>query len=193
MKWIMVAIVACIVPYTWITLQYRKEGPAYEPYQDNKDRAQVLRLLDAGFRRVDLQLERLVAPADPLADAVDTEALPGGVPPLLRDVLIDQPPVPVGFTRVEASGRVLAGQPYPIAFTCTQPDFDERPAQSQLYLRGTQAVFIVGYDLLPGELQARDRQSAARLIIPAHTLAPGQYTAILVGAKESRRWTFEVL
>ncbi len=191
MKWIVVAIIACIIPYTWITLAYRKEGPAYEPYQDNKDRAQVLRLLDAGFRRVELQLDRLVEPAIAAAPAADTQAIDGGLPPLLNELLIDKPPVPSAFTQVSAPSTQLAGVPYEIVLSAQQPDHDERPETSTLYLRGQEAVFIVGYDALPGDLQARGLTTRLRLTVPANTFTPGTYHGTLVGATESRRWTFE--
>jgi hypothetical protein len=48
MKWIVVAIVAVIVPYTFLTLRYRRPGKAFEPYADMKDRANTMRLLSAG-------------------------------------------------------------------------------------------------------------------------------------------------
>src|SRR5262245_25725972 len=52
MKWVVVAILLLIVPYTIITLKYRKAGPAYEPYEDLKNRANVSRLLAAGYQRI---------------------------------------------------------------------------------------------------------------------------------------------
>ncbi|WP_221032989.1 hypothetical protein [Actomonas aquatica] len=192
MKWIVLAIVACLVPYTWLTLAYRKEGPAYEPYQDNKDRAQVMRLLDAGFRRVELSLDRLVDPSMPLAASAETQAIEGGLPPLLSEVLIDKPPVPSSFALVDAPAQSLAGAPYVLLLTAQQPDHSERPAVSTLYLRGQEAVFIVGYDALPGDLQARDLTARLRLTVPPNTLEPGTYQGTLIGALESRRWTFDI-
>ena len=192
MKWIVVAIIVCIVPYTWITLAFRKEGPAYEPYQDSKDRAQVLRLLDAGYRRVDLALEHLVEATVPAKPAASSSALAGGLPASLADILLDKPFVPGAFLHVDASASALEGAPYPIVFTCVQPAQTERPATSTLYLRNKEALFIVGSDALPGTLQTRDLDSLVRLVVPANTFAPGTYQATLIGSKESRRWTFEV-
>lgn len=192
MKWIVVAILACIIPYTWLTVAYRKPNPAHQPYQDNKDRAQVLRLLDNGFHRIELPIAFMVDPPVPTAATVTTEALPGGLPPLLGDVLIDKPPVPTDFVRVSAPPTVLAGAPYVFDFTCTQPNHDERPAESRLYHRLQELVFIIGYESTPGDLKTRDLETTARVTLPAHTLDPGTYRATLVGARESRRWTFTV-
>lgn len=192
MKWIVLAILVCVIPYTWVTIKYRKEAPPHQPYQDNKDRAQVMRLLESGFQRVSLTLERLVDPPLPLSDAADFDAIPGGLPPSLSQLLIDKPPVPSTFTQLNAPAATLVGTSYEITAGCTQPDRDERPAVSVLYLRGNEAVFIVGYDVLPGNLQSRRKESYVRLSVPSHTFEPGEYKATLIGAEASRRWTFVV-
>ena len=41
MKWVVVAIVVCIVPYTFLTLKYRKTEAPNRPYEDNKKRAML--------------------------------------------------------------------------------------------------------------------------------------------------------
>ena len=192
MKWIVVAIIVCIVPYTWITLAFRKEGPAYEPYQDSKDRAQVLRLLDAGYRRVDLALEHLVEATVPAKPAASSSALAGGLPASLAGILLDKPALPASFLHVDAAASALEGAPYSIVFTCVQPAQNEQPVSSKLYLREQEAVFIVGSDALPGTLEARDLDSLVRLVVPANTFQPGTYQATLLGTRESRRWTFVV-
>ena len=192
MKWIVLAILVCVIPYTWITINYRKEAPPHQPYQDNKDRAQVMRLLDSGFQRVTVTLERLVDPPLPLTDAADFDATAGGLPFSLGELLLDKPPVPSTFTQLDAPAATLVGVPYIITATCTQPDKKERPATSFLYLRGNEAVFIIGYDALPGELLARRTESYVRLSVPANTFNRGEYHATLIGAEASRRWTFVV-
>ena len=193
MKWIVIGIIACIVPYTWLTLAYRKEGPAHQPYQDNKDRAQVLRLLDSGFHRVELEIAILVDPPVPIPDRAPTEKLAGGLPPLLRDLLIDPPPMPSSLPIVTAPPSGLAGAPYPFNFACAQPHGGERPTTATLYRRDTELVVIVGYDANHGELQSRRLDAFADVVIPAHTLDPGSYQITLLGSLESRRWRIEML
>jgi hypothetical protein len=192
MKWIILAILVCLIPYTWLTIAFRKPNPAHEPYQDNKDRAQVLRLLDSGFNRIDLTLQQLVDPAVPPNDAADTIAIEGGLPPLLSDLLIDKPPVPVDFPFVAAPASTLSGAPYVFKFACSQPDFDERVNESRLYQRNRELVLIIGYRANPDGLQSRDREIKAQITIPANTLEAGEYNTTLIGARESRRWTFLV-
>ena len=193
MKWITIGIIAFLVPYTWLTLAFRKEGPAHQPYQDNKDRAQVLRLLGSDFYRIDLDIAILVDPLPPPAQMAPTEKLPGGLPPLLRDLLIDPPPLPSSIPMVSAPSTGLASAPYTFNFACAQPDTGERPTTATLYYRGTELVVIVGYDANPGELQSRRRDAFADVTIPAHTLAAGSHQITLIGSLGSRRWQFEVL
>ena len=59
MKWIVLAIVLFLVPYTFITLHFRKPGPGYLPYQDSKQRATLAKV---GYQRITLSVDR---PADP--------------------------------------------------------------------------------------------------------------------------------
>ena len=62
MKWIVLAIVVSLVLYTYLTLHFRKAGPAFRPYADIKDHANTVRLLDAGYQRITVEAE---LPADP--------------------------------------------------------------------------------------------------------------------------------
>ena len=192
MKWIVLAILVCIVPYTWITIKYRKEAPPHQPYQDNKDRAQVMRLLDSGFQRVNVSFERLVDPPLPLQDAAAFEAVPGGLTPSLSALLIDKPAVPTSFTQFNAPASALVGTSYAITVGCAQPNRDEQPAESFLYLRGREAVFIIGYQELPGEFRSRRQESYIRLSVPANTFDSGDYHGTLIGAEASHSWTFTV-
>lgn len=193
MKWIILAILGCIIPYTWLTIAYRKPNPAHEPYQDNKDRAQVLRLLDNDFHRIELPMALLVDPPLPPTITATNEAIPGGVPPLLNDILIDRPLVPSEFLRVSAAPTALANAPYSFDFVCTQPNHDELPAQTQLYQRRQELVIIVGYERNSDGLKSPRLEFTAQVTIPANTLMAGTYQATLIGARESRRWTIEVL
>ncbi len=61
MKWIILALLVVIVPYTFLRWHYRKPGKMFEPYHDIRDRANTARLLAAGFQRVTLVADR---PAD---------------------------------------------------------------------------------------------------------------------------------
>ncbi|HEX2099065.1 MAG TPA: hypothetical protein VHF69_00290 [Candidatus Synoicihabitans sp.] len=194
MKWIVVAILACIVPYTWISLHFRKEGPAFQPYQDTKAKAETLRLEEAGFTRVVLDVPR---PADARsASDVGTHAtittIPGGFPPVLSETLLDRPLVPDAVVGVRASANTRSDQPYVVAFTCTQPNDQEQIANVTLYVREGELILAPGFERVPGELLSRDRETDATTIIPSGTLTPGSYQITLLGARQSVRWTVQV-
>lgn len=192
LKWIIAAIVVCVLPYTYLNLKYRKLGPAHQPYADNKARAVVLRLLDAGFQRLDAEVSR---PMDPRAfslagPAAPLTPLPGGLPPILSEILIDKPLVPVAVTTVLAPAIATAGAPYTLQFSCTQPDHAEHFATATVYRRGEHLTFVPAYDALDGGLQSRFLESTVQLTLPTASLNPGEYHATLVGARTSQRWTF---
>jgi hypothetical protein len=106
MKWVALAILVMIVPYTILTIKYRKAEPAYQPYEDSKQRANVMRLLDAGYQRLNVTAER---PADPqnIVRAMNTLAeittTAGGLTEGLTAALVEIPQLPASFSSVSAS------------------------------------------------------------------------------------------
>src|SRR6185295_5021278 len=102
MKWIVIAIIVVIVPYTYLTLHFRRPEKAFQPYADLKDRVNTRRLLSSGFQRITLNAQR---PADPgrafLSASVN--ATPGGLPEVLRSSLVDQPLLPSEILSVSAA------------------------------------------------------------------------------------------
>jgi len=190
MKWIVVVIVAVIVPYTYLTLRYRKPGPAFEPYHDMQDRANTMRLLSAGFQRITVSASR---PAEPTRlAAASTLPSPGGVPAALRTTLVQQPLLPSEILSVSAASAANTGAPYPIQFTCTVPDNKEQPGGAELYVRGDEIWIAPTFEKLPGGLQARSRENLVLLTVPAGALKPGSYQMTLLGQSSSRAWTVQV-
>lgn len=194
MKWVVVAILVTVVPYTWITLHYRKPGPAYEPYEESRTRANVMRLLDAGYRRVSIRAERVdPAPSRSAggAPAAATEA-PGGLPVHLSQTLVDIPLMPERVLTVSAPAQGAASEPYVVTFTCTVPDTREQLSGAELYLRGRELTIIATFERLPGELLARTNESRVRIEIPGGIMEPGTHQAVLIGARGSLRWSFDL-
>lgn len=191
MKWIVLAILLCIVPYTFINLRYRKAGPAYQPYEDMKNRANVSRLLSAGYKRIALPAQR---PADPLRNPVSTTiaSVAGGLPEELRATLVESPLLPAEITNVAAPGTASAAQDYAFRFACTLPDQKRQLAGADLYVKDDQIVVTPDYEKLSGGLTARTADNVVQLTIPAGALAPGRYRVTLVGQKASRAWSLEV-
>jgi hypothetical protein len=191
MKWIVLVIVAVLVPYTYLTLHYRKPGPAYRPYQDAQERANVVRLLSAGYRRITLAAER---PADaPRAGATaPTTGGLGGLPSELVKTLVEKPLLPAEIAAVTAAPTVGAAEPYAIQFTCTLPDHKEQLAGAELYVKDDEIVITPDFELLAGGLLARTRESEILLTVPANSLKAGTYHVKLAGEHSSRTWTVQV-
>jgi hypothetical protein len=194
MKWIIVAILVCVLPYTYLNLRYRKASPAHEPYQDNKDRAGVMRLLAAGYQRIDLATTK---PMDPrnfslAGPAASVSPRPGGLPSLLSETLIDHPLVPAAILTVLAPASLLAGSAYTLQFTSSQPQLAEQFATVEAYLRGDQLTIVPAFETLHGDLQNRFIESTVRLTLRPGVLKPGRYEVTLIGDRGSQTWPLEV-
>jgi hypothetical protein len=189
MKWIVVAILLLIVPYTIITLRYRKEGKAFEPYVDLKERANVSRLLAAGFQRVPIVAAR---PADgPRAPGgADVTSAAGGIPDALRSTLVDTPLLPVEITSVAAAPTGNSFQPYLIQIACTLPDDHQQLGGADLYIRGEELVLAPTFEQVA--LATRSRSAAVLLTVPPGTIKPGRYRLTLLAQQASRTWPLEM-
>jgi hypothetical protein len=191
MKWIVLAIVLVAVPYTFLTLRFRKPGPAFQPYEDMKNRANVARLLAAGYQRLPLHAQR---PADGArtAGGAAVTTVPGGLPDELRTTLVEPLLLPTEITGVIATPATTTLLPYSVHFTCTLPDDRQQLGGADLYLRVDKLVLAPTFERISGDLLARSQQAAVLLTIPGGTLQPGRYTVTLLGEKSSRSWPLEV-
>ncbi len=195
MKWVVIAIIACLIPYTWITVKYRKPNPAYQPYEDSKNRANVMRLLEAGYKRINVTVER---PADPQKLATITDApanitaVPGGLPEGLASTLVETPEMPVSFSNVTAPREHTALLPYPILFTCTRDDQKHQLGGAQVFFRGETVAIVPQFEPLEGELTARSKDTPVMITLPGGAFKTGRYTVVLAGSAESKQWTFDV-
>ena len=189
MKWIVLSILIFIPVYTYLTLHYRKPGPEYEPYADMRRRANTGRLLEAGYRRVVLDVER---PTDVAPGVNSAMPAPGGIPEPLNHTIVARPLLPVEITAARAATRVRAREPYVLQFRCAAPDDHQQLGAAELYIRGDEIVITPDFDRLTGGLEARTRDNFVTLTIPAGTLHPGSYRVTLVGQRESRAWLLTV-
>jgi hypothetical protein len=191
MKWVILVIVVSLGVYTFLTLRYRRPGHAFQPYQDLRNRANVHRLLDAGYQRIALTAELPVdaAPAEAIARAATTL---GGLPGALRDTLVEQPQLPAEIISVTAAPAVSSLFAYPIGFKCTLPDHKLQLAGAELYVRGDELVVTPEFERITGSLLARTQESLVRVTVPAGALKPGRYQVTLVGARRSQAWTLQV-
>jgi hypothetical protein len=191
MKWIIVVIILIIVPYTFLTLRYRKAGPAFQPYEDMKNRANVARLLEAGYRRITIAAQR---PADSVPTPGGAPVTPhqGGLPEELRATLVEVPLLPAEISALTAAPVVSTLQPYPIRFTCTLPNEKQQLSGAELFLRGGKIVITPTFEPVGGELQTRSRQADVLLTVAAGTLPAGRYNVVLVATRASLAWSLEV-
>ncbi len=192
MKWVVIAILAVIIPYTYITLRYRKPGKAFEPYHDMKDRAQTVRLLSAGFQRISLTAE-LPAESSAVRPAGATiSRAPGGLPQVLQDTLLDKPLLAAEVDEVSAAPVAHALLHYTIDLRYTQPDHRQQLGGAEAYVQGEEIWIAPELEKLHGDLLARNRQNSVRLTFPAGSLKPGQYRVTALGASASRTWSLQV-
>ncbi|MSU66061.1 MAG: hypothetical protein EXS38_08195 [Opitutus sp.] len=190
MKWIVLAIVIVLVPYTFLTLHYRKSGPAFRPYEDMKNRADVIRLLSAGYQRIPLMAQR---PADPTGAApAAVSPAPGGLPQELRTTLVDAPLLPAEIVSVAAAATASAADQYPIRFSCTLPDDRQQLAGAELYIKGTQIVITPTFERLSGQLLTRTLDNVVLITVPPGALKPGRYQVTLTGQRSSRSWSLQL-
>lgn len=191
MKWIVVAIIVIIVPYTFLTLRYRKPGPAFQPYEDMKSRANVSRLLAAGYQRIAIAAHR---PADPALAPGGAQVLPapGGLPDDLRSTLVEPLLLPVEITSVTAAPTATTVQSYVIQLACALPDDKQQLGGAELYIRGDQLVIAPTFERIAEGLLARSRTAAVLLTIPAGALKAGHYQVTVVAERASRTWPLEV-
>lgn len=191
MKWIIVAIILVIVPYTILTLRYRKPGPAFQPYADMKNRTNVARLLSAGYQRIPLPAQR---PADRTGvprGAVVTPAA-GGLPDDLRATLVEPLLLPADITNVTTAQRVSTLLPYAIELTCTLPTDKQQLAGADLYVKGEHLVITPTFEHVAGDLLTRSRHAVVLLSVPPGVLKPGRYSVLLVGERSSKTWPLDV-
>jgi hypothetical protein len=191
MKWIVVAIVAVLVPYTFVTLHFRKPNPAFRPYEDMKNRANVVRLLSAGYQRIQVTADRAADPLRLSAPAVTAPA-PGGLPPELQATLVEPPLLPQDILQVTAAESVNALFAYPIAFTCAVADDKQYPTGAAVYVKEDQVIITPTFERVSGDLLTRTREPGVVVTLPAGALKPGRYDAVLVGERSSLAWSFEV-
>ena len=195
MKWVFLVIVACIIPYTILTLKYRKTTPAYEPYEDTKQRANTMRLLDAGYKRINASAER---PADPqllvrtLNTVAEVTSAAAGLTEGLASTLVEIPQLPLSFSTVTAPSETTALLPYPIVITCTLADQKHQLGGAQVFVRGESVVIVPQFEPLSGELTARSKESPVVITLPGGSLKTGHYTVHLAGRDQSRQWKLDV-
>lgn len=193
MRWIVLVIVLCIGPYTYVNLKYRKENKVFEPYADMKEQANVKRLLEADYSRVTVRAERpfpALAPSEiTRGPAAQLAPAPGGLPDPLGQTLVEIPRLPLGYRDLIAPAEVSSLMPVRIQFTAQIETDHEQLGGAQLYVRENVVVIVPTFEAVPGDLRTRTRESDVLLTLPAGALKVGENILTLAGARDSIRWT----
>jgi len=196
MKWVALIIFVCLAIYTFLSLHYRKETKAHEPYREAKQRATIQRLESAGYQRIYASADR---PADPASAAAalhgpfsTISTVPGGLDDELKRTLIDQPVLPPRIDGVHAPREAQAMLPYTVQFTCTSANNKQLLSGTYVYVKDQSIMIVPDFEKIAGDLLARTPLSVVEVTIPPGTLSAGTYHATLVGAQESERWELQV-
>jgi len=196
LRWIVLTILLVIVPYTILTLKFRKPGHAFEPYADMKAQANVNRLLDAGYRRLTLPAERPAVPypAATLNRGKPAQSIPapGGLPTPLGETLVEIPRMPAAYRELTAPAEINTLQPAQIQFVCQVDSDKEQLGGADIFLHDSSVVIVPYFETIVGALQVRTRDSVVLITLPAGLLPVGAHTVTLAGARESLRWTLQV-
>ena len=133
-------------------------------------------------------------PAEPgsVRNSAAGTAAPGGLGSDLGSSLLDLPLLPAEITRVNAPASISAVLAYPIEFTCALADNKRQLSGAELYLKDNVITLLPTFEKLDGGLLARSRDSVVSVTVPAGTLKPGTYRAVVVGERASRAWTVQV-
>lgn len=193
MKWVAVAIVVSLALYTFLTLKYRRPGPAYRPYQDAQDRATTTRLLAGGWSLLPATVSR---PVDKTAPAAAPAAITRGVGGLgieLEAALAEKPKLLASIDEVVAPGEVAHGTAYVARFTGTLPDLNAQLGDVTIYRRASTLVLMPTTEPLPGKkLLSRWNGNGYALSFPTTALPPGRYQVRLVSRGPAATWSFTV-
>ncbi len=198
MRWIVASILLFIVPYTYVNLKFRKPNPAFEPYADMKEQANVKRLLDAGYTRVIVRAERPHPPLrreqilDQALSGAATTPGPAGLPKPLDTTLVEPPRLPAAYGDVLMPAELPAGISARLQFTARLENDHEQPGGAEIFIRDDVVVIVPTFEPVPGALQVRSKETTVLLTLPPGALAPGRHTILLAGARESLRWSVMV-
>ena len=186
MKWIVLAILSFVVLYTYLNLHFRKPGPAYQPYQDSRQRAALEKV---GYQRVTCRVDR---PSDPAAFTDTALPAPGGLPADLLTTFPTPPLMPAEIGTVGAAPSLEAMATYQIQFSCTQSDNLREVVGAHLFFKGGEMFVLPDSETLPAGLIARTRAAVIRIRVPPGGIPVGSYHVTLVGEQASKAWTLQV-
>lgn len=189
MKWIVVAIVVFVAGYTVVNIYYRKQGPAFRPYEDMNKRATTARLLQAGWQKLPVELTRpLEKPGFTLAATTSRAA--AGLGAELEAAFAEKPVLLASIDRATAPESVARGADYPVHFTASLADQRLQLGRIEALRRGHEIVLVPTLEKLPGKnLLSRWKDADYCALVPTDRLEPGRYTVRLTASGPAMQWT----
>ena len=194
MRWVLLAIVLFLIPYTYLTLHFRKPGPAYQPYQDGRE---LKHLGELGYRRVTITAIRPTeSPACPAAATIAAAAPShAGGPRAHRSPV--KPPLLPGRRSAASSPRPICATRHPIrsnSSLCLLSDDAQQLSGCALYVKGAEVYIVPTFERLPNGLTARTRQNLIALTFPSDALPPGKLSASCWSGQSALRgeWSLQV-
>jgi hypothetical protein len=190
MKWVALVIVVGIALYTWISLAFRKPGPPNEPWIDQRARAEVGVLAEAGWSKSEVPFEPVVEFPASRGNVSLGQAMP--IVDLLRQTTLDPWHLPIEVTGSMAPTEWSAGQPY-TAYLKLALDTDRMQIGGfTVFRKGAHVILVPRWERVPGDLIARSRTAGGRLLFNPGEVPPGEYTVTVVAIKSCATWRLSV-
>ncbi len=189
MKWIVLAIVLFIAGYTLVNVYFRKSGRAYRPYEDMANRVTTTRLLDAGWRKIDLPIRRPVEKAGFTGASVSRGG--AGLGPNLAGLFAEPPVLAHSIDKATAPPTPRPGSA--VYFTASVTDQHWEVVRVQMLVRSHEVVLMpILEKMSAGEVLGRWHDADYAVELPLAELPPGRYQARLVSQGPAAQWNFEV-
>jgi hypothetical protein len=198
MKWVVLATIAGLAVYTYVTLHFRKDpASAHRPVEDAKERFTINRLRQAGYSRIPASAERPADPARTLAGLTrplaEIQDAPGGLPAELAETFAEPPKLSDSFQNVSAPATGTAMLPYSIQYTCQLPDNNGILGETRVYVKDNDIAIVTDFDRIDSDLLARTKEATVLLQLPASIFRSGEtFEITLVGQAASKRWSLQV-
>ena len=190
MKWVALVIVVGIALYMWLTLEFRKPGRANEPWTDQRARAELAVLAEAGWSKSEVPFEPVVEFPPPRGNVSLGQAMP--IVDLLRQTTLDPWHLPIEVTASMAPAEWSAGQPY-TAYLKLDLDTDRMQIGGfTVFRKSAHVILVPRWERVPGDLIARSRTATGRLLFNAGDVPPGEYTVTVVAIKSCATWRLSV-
>lgn len=191
MKWVVLAIVVFVIGYTLVNVFYRKKGPAFRPYEDMNKRATTVRLLNAGWQKLPVELTRPAAKPGLSLSATISRA-GSGLGSELEASFAEKPRLLGSIDKVTAPSEASHGSTYSVFFTASLVDQNLQVGRIEALKRGNEIVLIPVLEKLPSNLLSRWKDADYCANVPTDRLPPGRYTVRLAANGPAAQWNFDI-